>query len=161
MPFFRNRHTEQRNGFGIVQNLSHCGVRGLTNGALLRENIETYLSGHPCRSLRLHVTSGCGPLNPLTRGHTACSLAYTLKGTLRSVLTFDSLFWSSWAGKCHQILADDGEYEEFIMTPEEKMARMTKAINQAIKVMGDRFGSTEEDVVRAIQELKASLQPAS
>lgn len=47
------------------------------------------------------------------------------------------------------------------MTPEEKIAKMTKAIHQAIKVMGDRFGSTEEDVARAIQELKASLQPAS
>ena len=47
------------------------------------------------------------------------------------------------------------------MTPEEKVAKMTKAINQAIKVMGDRFGSTEEDVARAIQELKASLQSAS
>lgn len=47
------------------------------------------------------------------------------------------------------------------MTQEEKIAKMTKAINQAIKVMGDRFGSTEEDVARAIQELKASLQPAS
>jgi hypothetical protein len=47
------------------------------------------------------------------------------------------------------------------MTPEEKLVKMTKAINQAIKVMGDRFGSTEEDVARAIQELRASLQPAS
>lgn len=47
------------------------------------------------------------------------------------------------------------------MTPDEKMVKMTKAINQAIKVMGDRFGSTEEDVARAIQELKASLQPAA
>ena len=47
------------------------------------------------------------------------------------------------------------------MTLEEKIAKMTKAINQAVKVMGDRFGSTEEDVARAIQELKASLQPAS
>ncbi len=47
------------------------------------------------------------------------------------------------------------------MTPEEKVAKMTKAINQAIKVMGDRFGSTEEDVARAIQELKASLQSAA
>ena len=46
------------------------------------------------------------------------------------------------------------------MTPEEKVAKMTKAINQAIKVMGDRFGSTEDDVARTIQELKASLQPA-
>jgi hypothetical protein len=48
-----------------------------------------------------------------------------------------------------------------MMTPEERIATMTKAINQAIKVMGDRFGSTEEDVARAIQALKASVQPAS
>ena len=45
------------------------------------------------------------------------------------------------------------------MTSEEKIVKMTKAINQAIKVMGDRFGSTEEDVARAIQELKTSMQP--
>lgn len=44
------------------------------------------------------------------------------------------------------------------MTPEERIANMTKAINQAIKVMGDRFGSTEEDVVKAIQALKVSMQ---
>ena len=37
---------------------------------------------------------------------------------------------------------------------------MTKAINQAIKVMGDRFGSTETDVAKAIQELKESMQKA-
>ena len=47
------------------------------------------------------------------------------------------------------------------MTPDEKMVKMTKAINQAIKVMGDRFGSNEEDVALAIQELKSSLQPAA
>jgi hypothetical protein len=35
---------------------------------------------------------------------------------------------------------------------------MKKAINQAIKVMGDRFGSTEMDVSKAIEELKASMQ---
>ena len=46
------------------------------------------------------------------------------------------------------------------MTPEERIANMTNAINQAIKVMGDRFGSTEEDVARAIQGLKASMQTA-
>ena len=46
------------------------------------------------------------------------------------------------------------------MTPEERITSMTKAINQAIKVMGDRFGSTEEDVARAIQGLKASMQTA-
>jgi hypothetical protein len=46
------------------------------------------------------------------------------------------------------------------MTPEERITNMTKAINQAIKVMGDRFGSTEEDVARAIQGLKASMQTA-
>jgi hypothetical protein len=44
------------------------------------------------------------------------------------------------------------------MTPEEQIAKMTKAINQAIKVMSDRFGSTEKDVERAIEELKASMQ---
>jgi hypothetical protein len=38
---------------------------------------------------------------------------------------------------------------------------MKKAIAQAIKVMGDRFGSTEQDVERAIQELKASMQGTS
>ncbi len=43
------------------------------------------------------------------------------------------------------------------MTSEEHM-KMTTAIKQAIKVMGDRFGSTEEDVTRAIQELKVSMQ---
>lgn len=44
------------------------------------------------------------------------------------------------------------------MTSEEHIAKMTKAIQQAIKVMGDRFGSTEGDVARAVQDLKASLQ---
>lgn len=44
------------------------------------------------------------------------------------------------------------------MKPEERIANMTKAINQAIKVMGDRFGSTEEDVIRTIQILKISMQ---
>ena len=44
------------------------------------------------------------------------------------------------------------------MTPEERISSMTKAINLAIKVMGDRFGSTEEDVSRTIQALKASMQ---
>lgn len=44
------------------------------------------------------------------------------------------------------------------MTPEEQIAKMTTAIRGAIKVMGDRFGSTEQDVARAIQELKASMQ---
>ena len=41
------------------------------------------------------------------------------------------------------------------MTTEEQISKMKKAIAQAIKVMGDRFGSTEQDVERAIQELKA------
>jgi len=45
------------------------------------------------------------------------------------------------------------------MTQEERITNMTKAISQAIKVMGDRFGSTEEDVARAIQGLKTSTQP--
>jgi hypothetical protein len=47
------------------------------------------------------------------------------------------------------------------MTAEEQIVKMTVAIKQAIKVMGDRFGSTEEEVARVILELKASLQTAS
>jgi hypothetical protein len=43
------------------------------------------------------------------------------------------------------------------MTSDEQVARMTKAINEAIKVMGNRFGSTEGDVARTIQMLKDSL----
>ena len=43
------------------------------------------------------------------------------------------------------------------MTSEEQIAKMKKAIAQAIKVMGDRFGSTETDVERAVEELKASM----
>jgi hypothetical protein len=46
------------------------------------------------------------------------------------------------------------------MTPEEQITKMKKAINQALKVMGDRFGSTEADVERAIEELKASMLTA-
>jgi hypothetical protein len=46
------------------------------------------------------------------------------------------------------------------MTLEEQITKMKKAINQALKVMGDRFGSTEADVQRAIDELKASMQTA-
>ncbi|MCX5721149.1 MAG: hypothetical protein NT179_03845 [Nitrospirae bacterium] len=46
------------------------------------------------------------------------------------------------------------------MTPEEQIAKMKKAITQALKVMGDRFGSTEADVARAMDELKASMQAA-
>ena len=43
------------------------------------------------------------------------------------------------------------------MTPDEQIVKMTKAINQAIKVLGDRFGSTEGDADKAIQALKESL----
>jgi hypothetical protein len=46
------------------------------------------------------------------------------------------------------------------MTPEEQIMKMKKAINQALKVMGDKFGSTEGDVERAIDELKASMLTA-
>jgi hypothetical protein len=46
------------------------------------------------------------------------------------------------------------------MTPEEQITKMKKAITQAIKVMSDRFGSTETDVAKAIEELKASTQTA-
>jgi hypothetical protein len=51
--------------------------------------------------------------------------------------------------------------ERWFMTPEGQSAQMKKAIIQAIKVMGDRFGSTEQDVARTIQELKASMQDTS
>ena len=44
------------------------------------------------------------------------------------------------------------------MTPAEQITKMTAAIKQAIKVMGDRFGSTETDVAKAIEDLKASIQ---
>ena len=47
------------------------------------------------------------------------------------------------------------------MTPQEHILKMTIAIRQAIKVMGDRFGSTEQDVVRAIEELKKSILASS
>ena len=43
------------------------------------------------------------------------------------------------------------------MTPDEQIAKMTKAINQAIKVLGDPFGSTPNDAARSIQALKESL----
>jgi hypothetical protein len=43
------------------------------------------------------------------------------------------------------------------MTPEEQIAKMVKAIHQAIKVLGDRFGSTPGDDQRTIQMLKDSL----
>ena len=48
-----------------------------------------------------------------------------------------------------------------MMTSEEQITKMKKAITQAIKVMGDRFGSTEQDVAGAIQELKMSMQASS
>ena len=44
------------------------------------------------------------------------------------------------------------------MTSEEHIAKMTTAIRQAIKVMSDRFGSTEQDVATAIHDLKISMQ---
>jgi hypothetical protein len=47
------------------------------------------------------------------------------------------------------------------MTPEQQVEKMTTAIRQAIKVMADRFGSTETDVAKAIQELKASMQTSA
>ena len=42
----------------------------------------------------------------------------------------------------------------------EQITKMKKAITQAIKVMGDRFGSTELDVEKAIEDLKGSMQTA-
>lgn len=43
------------------------------------------------------------------------------------------------------------------MTPEEQIAKMTKAINQAIKVLSDPFSATPGDYARAVQVLKESL----
>jgi hypothetical protein len=43
------------------------------------------------------------------------------------------------------------------MTADEQIANMTKAINEAIKVMGNRLGATETDVAKTIQMLKNSL----
>lgn len=47
------------------------------------------------------------------------------------------------------------------MTPEEQIVKITKAINQAITVKDDRFGSTAGDVARAIQDRKSSLQTSA
>ncbi|MEO5657179.1 MAG: hypothetical protein ABIO65_07570 [Nitrospiria bacterium] len=47
------------------------------------------------------------------------------------------------------------------MTAEEQIVKMTKAMNQAIKVMVDRFGSTEGDVARAVQDLKESMKTST
>lgn len=44
------------------------------------------------------------------------------------------------------------------MTADEQIIKMTIAIKQAIKVMGDRFGSTETDVAKAVEALKLSMQ---
>jgi hypothetical protein len=44
------------------------------------------------------------------------------------------------------------------VTEAEQIAKMKKAMTQAIKIMGDRFGSTELDVEKAIEDLKASMQ---
>jgi len=43
------------------------------------------------------------------------------------------------------------------MTADEQIVKMEKAINEAIKIMGNRFSSTEGDVERSIQTLKSSL----
>ncbi|TLY37038.1 MAG: hypothetical protein E6K60_05950 [Nitrospirae bacterium] len=44
------------------------------------------------------------------------------------------------------------------MTPEEQIAKMTKAITQAIKVLSDPFAATTKDHEKAIQALKESMQ---
>jgi hypothetical protein len=51
--------------------------------------------------------------------------------------------------------------KESAMTSEEQITMMKKAITQAMKVMGDRFGSTEADVEKALAELKASMQTST
>ncbi len=47
------------------------------------------------------------------------------------------------------------------MTTDARISRRKSAITQAIKVMGDGFGSTEQDVTRAIHKLKPSMQDTS
>jgi hypothetical protein len=47
--------------------------------------------------------------------------------------------------------------QEYSIPPQEHIAKMTTAIRLAIKVLGDRFGSTEQDVAAAIHELKISI----
>jgi len=44
------------------------------------------------------------------------------------------------------------------MTAEEQIVKMTAAIRQAIKVMENRFGSTETDVTQAVDALKQAIQ---
>jgi hypothetical protein len=44
------------------------------------------------------------------------------------------------------------------MTSDEQIIKMMTAMKQAIKVMGDRFGSTELDVTKAVEGLKQSMQ---
>jgi hypothetical protein len=43
------------------------------------------------------------------------------------------------------------------MTSDERITRMMAEMRQAIKVMGDRFGATEEDLARAFEGLKGSM----
>lgn len=43
------------------------------------------------------------------------------------------------------------------MTSDEQIAKMTKAINLAIKVLGDPFGSSAGDTAKSIQALKESI----
>ena len=43
------------------------------------------------------------------------------------------------------------------VTPKEQIKKMTIAIKRAKKVMGDRFGSTENNVAKVVEALKASI----
>ena len=43
------------------------------------------------------------------------------------------------------------------MTPKEQIKKMTMAIKRGKKVMGDRFGSTENNVAKVVEALKASI----
>lgn len=45
------------------------------------------------------------------------------------------------------------------MTQEEKIATMTKAINEAINVMEHAFESSPETVAKALKGLKSSIDP--
>jgi hypothetical protein len=114
------------------------------------------------RSNVLIIRIGCRELELGWNSH-SCDSEF-----LDPAFEWDSIIDDPLGGGTHRpgVLIDemhreDSRTREGSMTTEEQISKMKKAIAQAIKVMGDRFGSTEQDVARAIQELKASMQVAS
>lgn len=104
-----------------------------------------------------------GGLNEVGRAAVATQSCCSLPSSGAVFLTVDLL--AGQTDRVSALIRFTGEsYERGrggAMTTEEQIQKMKKAIAQAIKVMGDRFGSTEQDVARAVQELKASMQGAS